>query len=185
MLGGLDPVVIFEFSTRVIDSALGIESMPVKAGTEKQIALPVIPVYLSEKIFNIAIGGVTKQVDIETNTQGMTDGSESDVTQNPIQSSIDINITGKRDSVALILLSALVDQVYDKATSQEYKISFLYGPTTIFRAVLHSFSSEMVDGTDKLAISIKLSKGAKNPAKKSEVGAVPGQDAPIPVGRGF
>lgn len=185
MLGGLDPVIIFELSTRVIDKALGIESLPMKAGSEKQIPLPVIPVYLSEKIFNIAVGGVSKQVDIETDTQGLSSGGENDVTQNPIQSSVDINIVGKRDSVALILLSALIDQVYEKAVSQEYKISFLYGPTTIFRAVLHSFSSEMIDGTDKLAISIKLSKGAKNPAKKSEVGAVPGADATIPVGRGF
>ncbi len=184
MLGGLDPVIIFQFSVLAPSVGSVISKIPVVSSVQNLIDQPPIPVYLNEKTFNIAIGGTSKQVDIETDTQGLTNGQAPDVAQNPIQSSVEIEITGKQDSVALTLLSALIDQVYEKATSKEYAISFMYGATTVFRAVLHSYTAETVEGTDKLLIKIKLSKGSKNPVKSNPVGSVPGATGTIPVGVG-
>lgn len=184
MLGGLDPVVIFQF--QALAPVLGpvVAKIPIVSQDPSLIAMPPIPVYLSEKIFNIAIGGTAKTVDIETDTETKTDGSAPDVNQKAIQSSVEVQIEGKSDSVALTLLSAMIDQVYDKVTSKEYSISFMYGATTIFNAVLHSYSAETVEGTDKLQIKIKLSKGSKNPTKPNPVGTVPGSTGSIPVGVG-
>lgn len=174
MLGGLNPVIIFQFSEILIDPAPVVESIPVTSRSDlASIQLPPIPVYLSEQAFNIALGGVSKSVDIQTVTDGKTDGGV-DTNQNPIQSSVEINIVGKQDSVALTLLSALIDRIYEKVTSKEYSISFLYGATTIFRALLHSYTCATVEGTDKLEITIKLSRGEKTPVKKDAIPSVAG-----------
>lgn len=182
MLGGLDPVVIFQFKKLAPVLGPTIARIPVISSVPTVIDLPPIPVYLNEKLFNIIIGGTSKSVDIATDTETMTDASQPDVNQKGIQSSVEVSIEGKADSIALTLLSALIDQVYEKATSKEYAISFIYGATTIFGAVLHSFSSETVEGTDKLMIKIKLSKGDKNPVKAAGVPSVPGVVGAIPVG---
>jgi hypothetical protein len=150
--------------------------------SKNYIDLPPIPVYLSEKLFNIVIGGTSKSVDIETDTETLTNSQPADVNQKGIQSSIEVTIEGKQDSVALTLLSAMIDQIYDRVTAKEYTISFLYGATTVFGAVLHSYSAETIDGTDKLLVKIKLSKGAKDPTTRNDVGSVPGSTGTIPVG---
>lgn len=182
MLGGLDPVVIFQFKALAPSVGTVLSKIPVVSQVPSLIEMPPIPVYLSEKTFNIVIGGTSKSVDIETDTETLTNGQPPDVNQKGIQSSVEIEIEGLTDNVALTLLSALIDQVYDKVTSKEYSISFMYGATTIFNAVLHSFSAESVQGTNKLAIKIKLSKGSKNPVKPNPVGSVPASTGSIPVG---
>lgn len=182
MLGGLDPVIIFQFSKLASSVGATLSKIPVVASIPTVIDQPPIPIYLSEQLFNIVISGTGKQVDIETDTETLSNGQAPDVNQKGIQSSVEINIEGKQDSVALTLLSAMIDSVYEKVTSKEYAISFMYGATTIFRGVLHSYSAETVEGTDKLAIKISLSKGSKNPTKPNEVPVVPGFTGTLPGG---
>lgn len=182
MLGGLDPVIIFQFGK--LNSSLGgtIAKIPVISQIPTVIDQPPIPVYLSERLFNIVIIGTAKNVDIETDTETLTNGQPPDVNQKGIQSGVEVSIEGKKDSVALTLLSSLIDLVFDKVTSKEYAISFMYGATTVFRGVLHTYSAETVEGTDKLAIKIGLSRGTKNPTKPNEVPVVPGFTGTLPGG---
>lgn len=190
MLGGLDPVIIFQFSAlaqKRPDGFIGplpqppVARIPVISKIPTVVDQPPIPIYLSETLFNIIIDGESKSVDIETDTETLTNGLAPDVNQKGIQSSVEINIEGKKDSVALTLLSALIDVAFDKASSKEYAISYLHGATTVFRAVLHSYSVETVPGTDKLSVKISLSRGAK-PTKPNEVPVVPGASVPLPGG---
>lgn len=182
MLGGLDPVIIFQFSSLAPSVGEVLSKIPLASKVPSLIAQPPIPVYLSEKIFGIVIGGTSKTIDIETDTETLTNGGTPDVNQKGIQSSVEVAITGKQDSVPLTLLSALIDQVYDKSTSKEYSISFMYGATTVFQALLQSYAVETVEGTDKLELKIKLTKGSKNPTKANPVQSVPGSTGTIPVG---
>lgn len=183
MLGGLDPVIIFQFKTLAPGAAPSVSKIPLVSTIKSFIDMPPIPIYLSEKTFNIIVGGASKSVDIETETQGQTDSTKPpDVNQNPIQSSVELEIEGTTDNVALTLLSALIDQVYDKATAKEYSISFMYGATTIFNASLQNYAADQVSGTNKLMVKIRLSKGSKNPAKAAGVPSVPGSTGNIPVG---
>lgn len=185
MLGGLYPVIIFQFSALGPSLGATVAKIPVIADIPTLIDQPPIPVYLDEKTFNIVIKGTSKSVDIETDTQGLTNGAPADVVQSPIQSSVDINIEGSSDSIALALLSSLIDQIYDKTTSKQYSISFFYGATTVFRALLQSYSIDTVEGTNKLTVSIKLTKGQKNPKKVDPPGpTVDFSNADIPAGVG-
>lgn len=183
MLGGLDPVIIFQFSSLAPSLGNFVSKIPVVSQFPDLIKMPPIPVYLSEKVFNIVIGGTSKTVDIETDTETLTNGAAPDVNQKGIQSGVEITIRGRTDSVPLTLLSALIDQVFEKVTSKEYSISFMYGATTIFNSVLHSYSVDTIEGTNLLEVKIKLSKGSKNPVKPAGVPEVPGSEAKtIPVG---
>lgn len=181
MLGGLDPVIIFQFSKLAPTVGTALSKIPLVSDLKTFVEQPPIPVYLSERFFNVAIVGTSKSVDIETDTETKTDGSAPDINQKGIQSGVEIHIEGKTSSVALILLSSLIDLAFDKATSKEYSISFIYGATTVFRGVLHTYSAEMVEGTDKLSVKIGISKGSKNPTKPNPVKEVPSSGpAPLP-----
>lgn len=185
MLGGLDPVIIFNFRKKIEITSLTNEEFMALSTEEiesQYVDLPPIPVYLSEQLFNIAILGSSKSIDIETDTETQSNGKEPEVNQKGIQSGIEVQIEGKQSSVALTLLSALIDQAFDKVTSKEYSINFIYGATTIFRGLLHTYSVETVEGTDKLAIKIGLSKGSKNPTKPNTVAVVPGSVGTLPGG---
>jgi hypothetical protein len=188
MLGGLDPVLIFQFGKKVDPTFVGpvqpgfIARIPIVSNIPTVIDEPPIPIYLKEDLFNIVIDGESKNVDIDTTTETQTDGSPAVVTQKGVQSGITIEIEGKKDSVALILLSAMIDVAFDKVSSSEYSISYLHGPITVFRGLLNSFSSEIVPGTDKLSIKIGISRGKKNPTKPGAVLTVPGDPGLIPGG---
>lgn len=182
MLGGRDPVIIFQFSKLAPVAGATLARIPVVSQIPTLIEQPPIPVYLSERLFNIVIVGTGKSVDIETDTETLSSGAAPDVNQKGLQSSVEINIEGKQNSVALTLLSSLIDVVYEKASSKEYAISFLYGATTIFRGVLQQYSVETIAGTDKLAVKFSLSRGSKNPVKPNDVPVVPGFTGTIPGG---
>jgi len=182
MLGGLDPVIIFQFSALAPSLGAQLAKIPIAASLPTLIDQPPIPIYLSETLFNIVIDGESKSVDIDTTTETLTDGSPPTVSQKGIQSGVTIEIEGKRDSVALTLLSAMVDLVFDKVSSAEYSITYLHGPITIFQGLLTTFTSESVPGTDKLSIKIGLSRGKKNPTKPAAVPSVPGFAGTIPGG---
>lgn len=182
MLGGIDPVIIFEFSKKIELAGPTIPGQPILEREATFIENPPIPIYLSETLFNIVIDGESKNVDIETNTETLTDGAPPQISQKGVQSGITIEIEGKKDSVALILLSSMIDVVFDKVTSKEYTITYLHGPITIFRGLLNSFSMEVVQGTDKLAVKIGITKGKNNPSKTAGVPSVPGDPGIIPGG---
>lgn len=182
MLGGIDPVIIFQFSALAPTVGEVISKIPLSSKVPSLILQPPVPIYLDERTFNIVIGNTSKSVDIETSTETKTDGTAPDVSQKAIQSSVEINIRGKTNSVPITLLSAMIDKVYEKVTSKEYSVSFFYGATTIFNAYLQKYSVEAVDNTDMLEIKISLSKGDKNPVKAPGVPSVPGSTGTIPVG---
>lgn len=182
MLNGLNPVIIFQFSALAPTVGAALAKIPLASKVPSLIAQPPIPIYLDEKTFNIVIGGTSKSVDIETSTESLTSGAAPTVSQKSIQSSVDINIVGKTNSIPLTLLSALIDNVYEKVSSKEYSISFFYGATTIFNAHLQKYSAEIVQNSDRLEVKITLSKGDKNPVKLPGVPSVPGSTGSIPVG---
>ncbi len=181
MLGGIDPILIFQFSKQLPSTAANaIAKIPVVSETKSFLDLPPIPVYISRELTGIVIDSEDKAIDIQTDTETKTDGSDPDVTQKGSQSVVAINITGLKTSIGLTLLSALFDVLYEKVSSKEYSLTYLSGATTIFRAKLHSYVVNQNSQDDRLSIKIELSKGEKQPQKQSPIpetekitGAVP------------
>jgi hypothetical protein len=181
MLGGIDPIIIIQFSKLAPSVGQALAKIPLVANNAPGlIAMPPIPIYLNENLTGIYIDAESKNVDIDTDVETKTDGSDPNITQKGLSSTVDINLFGKKTSLGLILLSSLVDIIFEKASSKEYSISYLHGPVTIFQAVLHSFVVDQNSQNDLLTIKMQISKGSKSPVKgpdvpivSSAVGATP------------
>jgi hypothetical protein len=183
MLGGIDPVIIFQFS-KLADTGFGdfISKIPVISQIPTVIAQPPIPIYLSETLTGIYIDSEDKNVDIETETESLSDGSTPEVNQKAIGSVVSINLVAKKNSLGLTLLSAMIDLLYEKVTSKEYAITYLHGATTVFRGVLHSYSVNQNASNELLTIKIELSRGQKQPQKAAGIPSVPGVIGTLPGG---
>lgn len=170
MLGGIDPIIIFQFAKLAPSVGKQLAKIPVIAkNAPNLIAMPPIPIYLSESLTGIFIDAESKSVSIETDVQTNTEGSDPNVSQKGLESTVDINLFAKKGSLGLILLSSLIDVLFDKVTSKEYSISYLHGATTIFRSVLHSYQVDQNSQNDLLTVKIQLSKGSKAPIKAADV----------------
>lgn len=172
MLGGIDPIIIFQFSKLAPSLSETVSKIPVISQIATVIEQPPIPIYLSEELTGIFIDAESKNVDIETETQTLSDGSTPDVNQRGIATGISINLVAKKDSLGLALLVALIDQAFDKVTSKEYAITYVHGPITVFRGVLHNFSADQDASSELMRIKIELSRGTKNPVKPPDVPVV-------------
>lgn len=184
MLNGLSPIMIFQFKKLAPSLSETIAKIPVVSEVKSFIEMPPIPIYFSrdiEGLTGIYIDSESKNIEISTDTQGMSDGSTPQVEQSPISTVVSINMFAKKDSLSATLLSSLIDLVYDKTTSKEYAITYLNGPITIFGGLLHSFSVDQNSGSDLLIVKIELSKGTKTPTKAPEIGAVQKSTGIVPL----
>lgn len=181
MLNGLDPIIIFQFSKLVPSLSETVAKIPLVSNIPTLIEQPPIPIYLSESLTGLFIDAESKNVDINTTTETKTDGSDPDVNQKGISSNITIDLIGKKDSLGLSLISAMIDLVFEKVTSQEYAITYLHGPITIFRGVLQSFQVNQNASNELLSIRIELSKGQKTPQKVPDILSVPRETGATPL----
>lgn len=181
MLGGIAPIFIFTFfknfglTKKQLDIKLKQEAelakIPVVAGdeTDTSIPLPPIPLYLDEGLTGIYIDTESKNVDAETNSETLSDGSTIQTTQKAVNSTITINMFAKRDSIGLTILSAMMDIIYQKLTSREYQITYLHGTVTVFAGLLHSFSIQQSSENELCQISIVIVKNSNNTLPKTPI----------------
>lgn len=181
MLNGIDPVIIFQFAKLAPSLGSTVQKIPLISEIPTLIEMPPIPIYLSEKLTGIYIDSEDKNVDISTDTETKSDGSDPDVNQKGIGTTVAINLTAKKDSLGLALLSAMIDQLFDKVTSKEYAITYMHGPITVFRGVLHSYAVNQNAENELLSIKIELSKGAKQPQKPDTTVVVPKTTGAVPL----
>lgn len=186
MLGGLEPIIIFEFFKTIDTNPAGADSQipvaSIKTLEFERAPLPAIPIYLSEELTGLFIEKETKNIDIGTDSETFINGKKYDILQKGIQSGVKITLKCKKDSIALMILTSVIDLIFDKVTSKEYAITYLHGPTTIFQGVMHSFSIDTTAENDLMEINIELSRGNKQPTPQASVPSVPGSSGPIPVG---
>ena len=173
MLGGLSPVIIFQLKEVVQDEGFLDFDIPVVSDVENFIESQPIPVYLDPDLTGIFIDTEDKNVDIETNFTTKNSGGEHEVDQRGINSSVSINMIANRDSIGLILLSSLIDKVFNKVTSNEYAVSYLNGATTIFRGKIDSCQVKQNASDNKLSIQLIISIGEKAPKVVNGVPTVP------------
>lgn len=187
MLGGIDPVILIQLSKRVDTTFVGpqdpgiIARIPIISQIPTLIDGPLIPIYLSQELTGIQIDTEEINIDIDTDVETLTDGAEPDVNQKGIQAVVSINLIGKKTQPGLILLTALMNLIFNKLTSKEYAITYLSGPITVFRGVLQGYSLTQNADNELCNIKIELSKGSKNPAKPSDVIVVPGSTGAVPL----
>ncbi len=168
MLNGVDPIIIFNFKKKLASSSTLVgpvqPKIPLVAAADSitdLIDLPVIPIYLSERLTGIYIDTESKTIDVDSQTDTLTSGGTPQVNQKALASTIKIEMVARSSSIGLSLLSAMSDLILPKVTSKEYSITYLHGAVTVFAGLLHSFAITQEAGTDLYKVSIEL---IKNPA---------------------
>lgn len=162
MLGGRNPVIIFQFK-KLAGTAVGdlVLKIPLVSRIPTFIDEPPIPLYLSDRLTGIYVDTQNKNVDINTDTTTLGSGEEPEITQSGIGSTLSISLIAKRGSIGATLLSAMIDQIFDKVSSQEYAISYLNGATTIFRGLVSGYSVQENSDNDLIQIQLDITRGKK------------------------
>lgn len=168
MLNGIDPVIVIQMKNKVAASAAA-SAIPT-VSESSYIDLPVIPIYLSEKLTGIITDTEEKQVDIETDTETTVSGATPIVNQKGLSNVVRVVLHANRDSVGAVLLSALIDQIFEKLTSKEYSITYVHGATTVFNALINSYSVNANADNTLLTITIELSRSTVKPKAEASTG---------------
>jgi hypothetical protein len=186
MLNGISPILIFSFKELIPTlKELTTGKIPLVYSKESPIILPLIPLYLDEKLFGIYIENESRNIEIDTEPKTLPNETiETD--QRALLSSVTINMVAKRDSVGMIILMAMTDFVFPKLSSKNYSVTYLNGAMTMFNGLLHSFSIDQNTENDLYKISMQISSGKKEKTKiKSDAPVAPsvssnGIDMPPP-----
>lgn len=172
MLNGVAPILLINLKTLTPKRQAAIRaSSPLIADIVDAIDLPIIPIYLSRELTGLALDSKDKNIDIETVTDTLSTGGTPKTNQRALSSRVTVNLIAERDSVGIILLSALFDVIYPKTSSKEYSITLLAGATTVFAGLLHSFAVNETSDNTLLKVQIVLIIG--DPKTKTEKANVP------------
>ncbi len=169
MLGGIDPIIIFQFSKLVPKpdrkNLIKLWSQSTKPNPvydyEKDFTttpLPPIPIYLNENLTGLFVDTENKNLDFDTSADTLINGAAPVVTQKPINSTVKITLHGLKDSIGLALISAIADLVLPKATSHEYSITYIHGATIVIAGLLHTFAIEQNSDNDLATVTLELTK---------------------------
>ena len=164
MLNGLDPLIIINFKKLL--PGIPTQGIPLLKNLGDSIPLAPIPIPLSERNLGITSRGNlgiyvrshNKNVDFKTDVETNAEGESTKVYQTGLASSVTINMVSKKDSVALIVLSTMMDLIFPKCTSEEYSISYINGPMTVFGGLVESFSILGNDTNDLVDLVLVISK---------------------------
>jgi hypothetical protein len=157
MLNGIDPIIIFNFKKIAGLSDL-IGQIPVLSDIVSVIDLPAVPIYLSERLTGIYIDTESKNIDVDTTVDALTNGGQPVTTQRPIQSTVKIEMIANSDSLGVAIFSAMADLIFPKVTSKEYSVTYLHGAVTVFAGLLHSFSINQNSNSTLHTIGLELIK---------------------------
>jgi hypothetical protein len=158
VLNGIDPIILFNFKKLSPSLSESIAKIPVVASIVDTIDLPVIPLYLSERLTGIYVDAESKSIEVDTSTDTLSSGDAPEMNQRGLQNTVKIEMIAKQGSIGVMLLSALSDLVFPKLTSKEYSITYLHGAVTVFGGLLHSFSLSQEAGSNLYKISLELIK---------------------------
>lgn len=154
MLNGVAPIFIFTVSP-VPKTSNPLSGVPVISDLLESVGIP-IPIYLDEQLTGLYVDTEEKSIDIDNDVVAVNKGGAK-VFQNPLESMVTINLIGKKDSVALMVLLAMNDLIFSKL-KYGYGISYLNGPTAIFNGLLKTFATNSSSENDLIRITMQISK---------------------------
>ncbi len=181
MLNGIDPIILISLYKIIPGTNNDLNKIPLVSDAIAKIGYLVVPIYLSESLTGLFIDSEEKNIEINTSFETKTDGKAPDVTQKGASSTIKISLQASSDSIGLTLLSALLDQAFEKVTSKEYSITYLHGAVTLFGGLLHSYTITQNANDNRYNITIELSRGDDATKPKVNIPVVGKLTAGVPL----
>lgn len=183
MLGGKTPVIIFQFS-KLVGTGFGdaIKNNRLLSKVPTFVEQPPIPIYLDERLTGLFVDTEDKNIDINTEVTTLSSGEDPEVDQNAIGSTVSVNLKARKDSIAMVTLSSMIDLAFNKVTSKEYAISYMNGVVTVFRAQLVAFNFSQLADTDLISIRLELTRGTQKTKEKEPIFILQKETNTIPLG---
>lgn len=180
MLNGIDPIIIFNFK-KIIPAATVTKAETPLTDDQPSILLPVIPMYLSERLTGVLINSESKSVIIQTDTETKSNGTKPENNQKGVENTVKIEMTASKDSIGVSLFGAMSDLIFEKVTSKEYSITYLHGAVTVFGGLLHGFSINQSDDSDLYKMTLELIKPAATATQATGITNVPKVTGAVPL----
>ena len=158
------PILIFNFpfdsdSQNPIFNALS--GLPLLgdsvAGVVTSIGVP-IPIYLDEQLTGLYVENENKNIDISTEQNDAANSTKPFLTQKSISNTVSINLVGKKDSIFVTALLALVDIAYPQLVKAKYRVSYLNGPTVVLGGLIQGVTAQAQNDSELVNISIVIHK---------------------------
>lgn len=178
MLNGIAPLLMFTFPPAKPHTF--VAGIPLLGDFLTNVGVP-IPIYLDENLTGIYVDNETKGIDFEIEAD-QTTAEEGLVRTKGVDSTVTIQLLAKREAPLLGALLAFADQIFLKAVSQNYRITYLNGSTTVFNGLLKQFTTSKATDDDLTRFTIVISKANQlAPTPKIESPQVPVQTGTVPV----
>lgn len=185
-LNGTAPLLVITFKNKGILDFFGPNSL---AGSlVSAIGVP-IPIYLDERSTGIYVQSETRGIDVTTRVEPVTTKNPLTleveppiVSQTATDSQLTVEMVAKKDSIMLVAIIALMEQIVDRLVSQEYSIHYFNGPTAIFGGLLHRFATSANANEDIIHLELVISTAAKElPTPKTPISAVSKVTGAVPL----
>lgn len=143
-LGGIDPVIVFTWGT---NTKINIPFLGIK---DVFIPFVPIPVYLSERVFDLACDEPEQTLSASYATDGGQNFTKPDA------KSTRFRIRAPKGNLYMQALLALFTTAFGFMEKMDYRISVYWDSTLVIGAVLTEFSKSTLEGTDTLSIDFTL-----------------------------
>lgn len=169
MINGQDPIIIFHIYNKPERSVFGpLSEFDQRIDDIRSlIGIPIV-IPLNERLTGIYIDNESSNIQVVTNVDPSTgkdpltgETAEPNVLQVSAESSVNVAMKARNDSIMLTVLLAVSSLIVNKLVSAEYGITYLNGSTVIFNGLLSSLNTSIDRGTDLMRIDLSLSTARK------------------------
>lgn len=172
-LNGLAPVIIFKLykqkpvwkTGETTESSVGKEislkewqNMPEWQKLRYHAPIP-IPIYLDERLTEIACDEADQSIDFEVKNIG------TNTYQTDIGSDVTISLVGTTDNAVLMTLLSVIKQITGLLSTQRYSVTLYYNSIFVLDGLIKHISQSTVPNTNKKLIQLILS---ERPVKAEE-----------------
>lgn len=162
IISSVAPIIIFNFpfDSDSVDPVFNALSGLPLIGKDKifsSVGVP-IPIYLDEQLTGLYVQSENKNVDILTEQNDSAASGKPTLTQKSISNTVSVNMVGKKDSIFVTALLALVDIAYPLLVKAKYRVSYLNGQTVVLGGLLQGVTSQANNDNELVDITLVIHK---------------------------
>ncbi len=180
IVSSVAPILIFNFpfdSDSVNPVFNALSGLPILGEGQALSSVGVpIPIYLDEQLTGLYVQSQNKNVDIATEQNDSAQSTKPTLTQKSVSNTVSINLVGKKDSVFLTALLALIDIAYPQLVKAKYRVSYLNGQTVLLGGLIQGITSQEQSDNDLVDVTLTLHKADSFPSAPAftVVSSIPG-----------
>lgn len=162
IISSVAPIIIFNFpfdtdSGNPVFNALSGLPLIGQGGALASVGVP-IPIYLDEQLTGLYVQSENKNIDISTEQNDAANSTKPTITQKSISNTVSVNLVGKKDSIFVTALLALIDIAYPMLFKAKYRVSYLNGQTVVLGGLIQGITAQSQNDNELVDIAFTIHK---------------------------